>query len=1059
MVIDTLPASAVNSVNLSGRSVGSNLSTADVTWEVVAPAGVTITQTSGTTATLGAIPGLTSPTLVTFRARSVVDPSKTATSSITIVPPVVVTAVSLVSDDYSLSTGQSAALSATVATSGAPDTAGVTYAVSGPGTLSGSGLDRTLVATGIGTITVTATSIADPTKFSTVTIGVGVANEVTSVSLVGTSALVGPLGVVNLTAIVNGTGSYSGAVSYTIVSGPGTLVAGTLNGINTPATLTMGASPTSGTTVIEARSVADPTKFDTFSITLAPDASVTTVVVSPSVASIAPGQAFTATATVSGAGPVPQAVTWTVTGPATFTGVGNTINVAATGPGTIVVTATSVANPGVSGQASVVSAVIPTILTVTAFRVGGLTTPIVGGSSASVDASVTGTGLFDSGVTWTILTGPGSITPGAGNLATYAAPSNAANGQQVILRAVAQGDPTKFSDLTLNLNSANVISSVVVTAAPLTTTIGNSVNLNATVLGSGVFSQNVLWSIDSGSASLIPGAANAPTAVLVGSVIGTVVVRATSVDDPTKSGTVSIGVGVVPAVSSVVLDKTTLTLVVGDTATVDATVLGVGGFDGAVTWAIDPITNVAYTGDATASVSGNRLNLLGANGDVVEIAGGQPSSVVFWTATSVADPTKKATVAIRTKALVTGIQITTNRTQIDAFGKPGIAGSPNFQQAKLTAAYLGSGRLTPPSFSGPGGIAWTVSSGPGIVENTELGVGFVNGTSIKMLTALDPAGVIGVTASQVNLGVSGSTSISNISAPLDPAAVVYIGSYPYTQDEKLWLSREIVSLKAAGTWNKLISLCIPGFSKNLIHAHTSLVNTTEPKNTPVVVGGVMQTHQPFGHEFAPGLGIRPIGGTPTGFTKLPWTEADFNAISSLSFGVGTPTAIAPPFSTFSGMDMGLFIVGTGIGQPNRAFELTAWAHISGIPAPAEFVAGRIGSTTEVQNFLTFSGLPVVDTRGYVATSREGGTRKFYRNGLVSPVNGVPYVGGTSNTQVYLGARNQPYNGLGAPNTTPHGAEFLSHRTYSLYFIGNQMTDADHVAMNSFTFNLLAKLGI
>lgn len=1059
VIIDTLPTTAIGSVNLSGYSVGSNLPTADVTWEVIAPAGVTISQTSGTTGTLGAIPGLTTPTLVSFRARSVADPTKTATSSITIIPPVVVTAVSLTSNDYSLNPSQSATLTATVATSGALDTAGVNYTISGPGTLSGSGLTRTVVATGVGTITATATSIADPTKSSTVTIGVGVANEVTSVDLTGTSTIVGPLGIVNLTATVNGTGSYSGAVSYTVLSGPGALMAGALNGINTPATLTMGATPTSGTTIIEARSVADPTKFKTFTVTLAPNASVTTIVVSPSVASIAPGQSFTATATVSGAGVVPQAVTWTVTGPATFTGTGNAINVTATGPGTIVMTATSVANPGVTGQASIVSAVVPTVLTVTAFRVGGSTAPVTGGASASVDAAVTGTGLFNSAVTWSILTGPGSIAPGSGNLATYTAPGNATNGQQVILRAIAQGDSTKFADLTLNLSSANVISSVVVVATPTTTMIGSSVNLNATVFGSGVFSQNVLWSIDSGSASLIPGAASAPNAVLVGSVVGTVIVRATSVDDPTKSGTVSIGVGVIPSVSSVVLDKTLLTLIVGDTATVDATVLGAGGFDGGVTWAPDILTNPLFGSDVSASVVGNRLTLVGVNGDVVETAGGQPASIVYWTATSIADTTRKATVAIRTKALVTGLQVTSNRVQVDAFGKPGVVGSPNFQQAKLTAIYLGAGRLTPPSFTGPGGITWTVTSGPGLLENNELGVGFVSGTSAKMLTALDPSGVINVTASQANMNVSGAISISNISAPLDPAAVAYIGNYPYSQDEKLWLSNEINSLKISGVWSKLISLCIPGFAKNLIHGHTSIVNTSEPKNTPVALSGVLQTHTPFGHEHASGLGIRPIGGTPTGFTKLPWTEAHLNAIPNLSFGVGSSTSSAPPFTQNSGMDLGLWIVGTGIGQPSRAFELSSWIHIAGVATNGEGVAGRIGSVTANEAYATHNGTLTFDSRGYTAASRTADVRKFYRNGLVSAPISIPYIPGTSNTQLYLGARNQPYNSLGNPTTTPNAAEFISHRSYCMYFLGSNLTDPDHVAMNNFTFNLLSRLGI
>lgn len=114
---------------------------------------------------------------------------------------------------------------------------------------------------------------------------------------------------------------------------------------------------------------------------------------------------------------------------------------------TAIITSAQVAQPTPSAEIppSVQPPPAATISGVTA-RAGALRVPQ--GQSTDLGASVTGTGAFDTGVTWSVVQGGGTLSAATGASVRFTAPS--APGAAVI-RAAATGDPTKYQELTLNV--------------------------------------------------------------------------------------------------------------------------------------------------------------------------------------------------------------------------------------------------------------------------------------------------------------------------------------------------------------------------------------------------------------------------------------------------------------------------------------------------------------------------------------------------------------------------------------------------------------------------------
>jgi hypothetical protein len=183
--------------------------------------------------------------------------------------------------------------------------------------------------------------------------------------------------------------------------------------------------------------------------------------------------------------------------------------------------------------------------TITGVSVAAASATVAGGATDQMTATVTGTGSFSSGVSWTIDSGAGSISTSG----LYTAPAATASDQTIVIRATSTQDNTKYGTATITVPSsaASTVTGVTVTAAATTIQGNQTDQLTATVAGTNSPSQAVTWAMVSGPGSVnSSGLYQAPLAT--GS-SQTAVVKATSTQDSSKSGQITLTIAAQPTVT------------------------------------------------------------------------------------------------------------------------------------------------------------------------------------------------------------------------------------------------------------------------------------------------------------------------------------------------------------------------------------------------------------------------------------------------------------------------------------------------------------------------------
>ncbi|MCW4469771.1 Ig-like domain-containing protein [Flavobacterium sp. MFBS3-15] len=390
--------------------------------------------------------------------------------------------------------------------------------VSGPATVSASGV---VTATGNGTVTVRATSVEDPTKFDDIVITVNAAVAVTDVVITTQGNVPAEIttagGTLPLVATVNPAGANQ-AVTWSVVAGSN------FGSVSATGVVTATAN---GILTVQATSVADPTKFDILDIVV----NVPVAVVSVDVATqggvpatiTTEGGTLPLTATVNPAG-ANQAVIWSVvSGPATVSASGV---VTATSNGTVTIRATSVSDPTKFDEIVITIAIVIPVTDVVISTQGNVPAEITTqGGTLQLVATVNPSGASQE-VTWSVVAGSAFASVSATGVVTATA-----NGI-VTIQAASVADPTKTDiidvliDFIIPAESVDVTTEGGVPAA--ITTEGGTLQLEAVVNPSGA-DQEVVWTIVSGSDFATLG----PDGLVTATGDGTVVVRATSVSDPT----------------------------------------------------------------------------------------------------------------------------------------------------------------------------------------------------------------------------------------------------------------------------------------------------------------------------------------------------------------------------------------------------------------------------------------------------------------------------------------------------------------------------------------------
>lgn len=403
--ISLSPSSATVSVNQSLQFTAkiTPASNSGAKWAVNGvPGGDATVGTISTGGLYKAPAGSPSPSTVTVTVTSVADPTKSAKAIVTIASGVSVT---LSPASASVQVSKTQQFTATV--SGSSNSA-VTWSVNGVGggnstvgSVASSGL-YTAPATvpSIATVTITATSAADPTKSAQATVTVVAA---VSVTLSPSAASVAVSATRQFSAAVGGTSNTAVAWSVNgVANGNSTVGTVSASGLYTaPA-----AVPSAATVTVTATSAADSTKAGQAAATIVAGISVA---VSPTSASVAVSGTQQFTATVSGTSNT--SVSWRVNSIAGGNSTVGTVStsglytapLAAPSGGSVTITATSAADATKQASASI-TVTSPALTITTSALPNGVT-------GVAYNATVAATG-GTTPYTWSITAG--MLPPGVG---------------------------------------------------------------------------------------------------------------------------------------------------------------------------------------------------------------------------------------------------------------------------------------------------------------------------------------------------------------------------------------------------------------------------------------------------------------------------------------------------------------------------------------------------------------------------------------------------------------------------------------------------------------------
>lgn len=396
-------------------------------------------------------------------------------------------------------------------------------------------------------------------------------------------------------------------------------------------------APTSAKTpakaTIKVSSVADPSKSAKVELALA---AVAVTVKAPG-KPVPVGGAVDLGASVGGAMGAAAGVTWTIpSGQGAIDGKGHfTAPTQLKTPGAITVKATSVGDPSKAATVAVPIAQV-------AVAISPKQATVELGGEAAFTAQVAGADASAQKVTWSVYGGDknGAIDT-AGH---YRPPAKLATPAKVTIRAVAAADPSKAATVAISIAAVKL--AVRAPKGPLA--LGGQLKLESQLSGASGAATGVSWKVETAHGGTVEadGTYRAPAQLKTPA---TVVVRATSDADPSKSASVSLAF---PAVG-VKLPAHGPAVILGGSAELAAEVSGAIGEAAGVTW------QVQGSGQGTIDEKGRYL-------PPVQL---KTPATVTVRATSKADPSKAATTQLSIPALAVKVSAAQAEVPLGASAK------------------------------------------------------------------------------------------------------------------------------------------------------------------------------------------------------------------------------------------------------------------------------------------------------------------------------------------------------------------------------------------------------
>ena len=268
--------------------------------------------------------------------------------------------------------------------------------------------------------------------------------------------------------------------------------------------------------------------------------------------------------------------------------------------------------------------------TITSVSVSCSPTSITTTQTSTCVATISGTGSYSQGVTWTAtggtVTSVGAFTPTTAGTSTITATSTE--------------DSTKSGQASVTVTVPVAISSVSVTANPTAITTAQTSAITAAVQGTGAFSSAVTWTATNGTVSGIGNSVTfTPTAV------GTATITACSSTTgfTTVCGSTTIKVTAVPTVSVVTLTGVPATLQVGQTAQLGCAVT---------------MSDSTTTGACTITSSNSAVASINATTDMLTAIAAGTANIVATSTLNSAKSSAPATLTVkRATPVITSVSL------------------------------------------------------------------------------------------------------------------------------------------------------------------------------------------------------------------------------------------------------------------------------------------------------------------------------------------------------------------------------------------------------------------
>ena len=239
----------------------------------------------------------------------------------------------------------------------------------------------------------------------------------------------------------------------------------------------------------------------------------------------------------------------------------------------------------------------PTVVPVTSVQIGSSSLALEPGETANLTATVLPSNATDKSVSWS------SNNTGVATVDNNGKVTAVAAGSAVITVTTTDGGKTATCNVTVT-NPAVPVQSVSLDKTELSMTVGENATLTATVMPANADNKAVTWSSNNTSVATVDNTGKV-TAVAAGSAVITVT---TTDGGKTATCTVTVTNPDIP-VQSVSLNKTELSLIIGENATLIATVLPENAVNKAVTWSSSntAIATVDANGKVTAVAAGEAI--------------------------------------------------------------------------------------------------------------------------------------------------------------------------------------------------------------------------------------------------------------------------------------------------------------------------------------------------------------------------------------------------------------------------------------------------------------------